>query len=202
MQRATGGRGNLISLTTPYWYAFVTRPRHEKRVEKQLCGNGIECYLPLHRVVRRWKDRRKQVELPLFSCYIFAHISYFKRYDVLMVPGVVRIVAIGNQPTPVRDEEIEAVRRLLEAEVQFELSPELHYGDRVRVVAGPLTGIEGELVDFRGSSRVALNVGVVGQSLLVEVERSKLICIARAEQGLRRDARPGQGWRDFGVSLP
>lgn len=188
----------MVDQRVPYWYAFVTRPRHEKRVEKQLRGNGVECYLPLQRTLRTWKDRRTMVDLPLFSCYIFAHISYFKRYDVLMVPGVVRIVAIGNRPTPVRDEEIEAVRRLLSSGVKFDLSPELHYGDRVRVVEGPLTGIEGELVDFRGGSRVALNVDAVGQSLLVEVERDKLERIAAAEP---QRPRWGQGWREFGVSL-
>ncbi|MBC7185487.1 MAG: UpxY family transcription antiterminator [Calditrichaeota bacterium] len=191
----------MISQTDPYWYAFVTRPRHEKRVEKQLRGNGVDCYLPLHRTLHQWKDRRKYVEVPLFSCYIFAHISYFKRYDVLTVPGVVRIVSIGNQPTPVRDEEIEAVRALLASKTSFELSQELHYGDRVRIVEGPLAGVEGELVDFRCGQKVALNVGVIGQSLLVEIEQSKLVRVAASQEHDKSASKWVARWRSMGLPL-
>jgi len=192
----------VVSQLDPYWYAFVTRPRHEKRVDRQLRGNGVESYLPLHRALHQWKDRRKYVEVPLFSCYIFARIPYFKRYDVLSVPGVVRIVAIGNQPTPVREEEIEAVRAVLESKAAFEVSPQLHRGDRVRIVEGPLTGVEGELVDFRSGHKVALNVGAIGQSLLVEVEQSKLVRVASCqEEHAGKKYRWAERWRNMGLPL-
>lgn len=191
----------MINHLDVHWYAFVTRPRHEKRVDKQLRGNGVECYLPLHRALHQWKDRRQYVEVPLFSCYIFAHIPYFKRYDVLSVPGVVRIVAIGNQPTPVREEEIEAVRAVLQSKTAFEVSPQLHCGDRVRIVEGPLTGVEGELVEFRSGHRVVLNVGAIGQSLLVEVEQSRLVRVASSAEQPASQYRWAERWRNMGLRL-
>lgn len=169
----------MISQTTPFWYAFVTRPRHEKRVKQHLDGGGVECYLPLRKSLRQWKDRKKLVEVPLFSCYIFVHVAYVHRYEVLKVPSVVRIVSLGHQPTPVREEEIEAIRRILESDQFYEVSGELHLGERVEIVAGPLKSVEGELVSFRGGQRVVVNIGAIGQSLVVEVDKRIIRTVRR-----------------------
>jgi transcription antitermination factor NusG len=161
----------MISQTVPLWYAFVTRSRHEKRVKRHLDDRGVESYLPLQKALRQWKDRKKFVETPLFSCYIFAHVAYVNRYDVLTAPSVVRMVSLGRQPTPVREEEIDAIRRILDSDQYYEVNGQLHEGERVEVLGGPLRGIKGDLVSFRGGERVVVNVGAIGQSLVIDVDR-------------------------------
>ena len=161
----------MISQTTPHWYAFVTRPRHEKRVKSHLDGKGVNSYLPLQQTQSHWKDRKKLVEMPLFSCYIFAHLPFTKRYDVLTVPSVVRIVSFEQQPTPVRDEEIESIRRVLEINPYFEVSEDLIIGEKVEIVAGPLKGVIGDLVRFHGQERVAVNIDAISKSLILDVDR-------------------------------
>ena len=169
----------MIDQTKPYWYAFVTRPRHEKKVEQYLCSAEIENYLPLHKELHQWKDRRKFVDVPLFSCYIFANVAYSSRYDVLKAPSVVRIVSIGKTPTPVHDEEIEAIKRVLKSEQLFEVSSQLHEGDFVEIIAGPLTGIKGDLITFRGNKKIVINIGAIGQSLIVEVYKNQVRRVSR-----------------------
>lgn len=161
----------MISQTTPHWYAFVTRPRHEKRVKSHLDGKGVNSYLPLQQTQSHWKDRKKLVEMPLFSCYIFAHLPFTKRYDVLTVPSVVRIVSFEQQPTPVRDEEIESIRRVLEINPYFEVSEDLIIGEKVEIVAGPLKGVIGDFVRFHGQERVAVNIDAISKSLILDVDR-------------------------------
>lgn len=161
----------MISQTTPHWYAFVTRSRHEKRVKQQLDDKGVVSYLPLQKTKRQWKDRKKLVEIPVFSCYIFAHLPYTRRYDVLTIPSVVRIVSFEHQPTPVRDEEIESIRRILETDPFFEICDELRVGEKVEIMAGPLKGLTGELVRFHGNERLAINIDAIARSLILDINK-------------------------------
>ena len=161
----------MVSQTAPHWYAFVTRPRHEKRVKLHLDGRGIESYLPLQKTVRQWKDRKKKVEIPLFSCYIFAFLPYTKRYDVLTAPSVVRVVSFENQPTPVHDNEIQAIRTIMNTNPTFDVCEGLQVGERIEIASGPLKGIQGELVHFHGRDRIAVNIDAISKSLLLDIER-------------------------------
>ena len=95
------------------WYALYTRSRHEKKVDYQLREKGIESYLPLQRVLRKWSDRKKWVEEPLFRCYVFVHVDPANRLRALQTFGVVRFVTFSDEPAVVRDDEIENIRRIL-----------------------------------------------------------------------------------------
>lgn len=150
------------------WYAFVTRPRHEKKVQQALDQRGIANFLPLRRTLNQWKDRKRWVETPLFSCYIFAQTAFRDRYDVLTVPSVARIVGFGNEPTPVQHEEIDDLKRVVEGPAQTDVYDGMLPGDNVRIRSGPLMGMEGKLVDFRSKKYFVIYITAIDKSVLVD----------------------------------
>lgn len=159
----------MIDAKVPQWYAFVTRPRHEKKVYEQLQKAGITSFLPLQKKLSQWKDRRKWIETPLFSCYIFSKIPFIYRYDVLKVPSVVRIVSFNKTPTPVREQEIRAIETLIETRTEMNIFDGFLPGDSVRIANGPLAGYEGILVDYRGKKWFVIYIEVLGKSILVDI---------------------------------
>ena len=164
----------MVDHKQAYWYAFVTRPRHEKKVKNYLDKKGLVNYLPVQRTLNQWKDRRRWVESPLFSCYIFAHISYADRYEVLTVPSVVRQVGFGNKPAPVPAEDIESIKTILNANQNVTVIDGKVAGDRVRILSGPLAGMEGQLVQFRGSQCFEIYLETIGKSILVDVRDNQV----------------------------
>ena len=142
----------MVDQRVPQWYAFVTRPRHEKRVHEHLQKAGLTSYLPLRKSLNQWRDRKKWVEVPLFSCYIFSYISYVDRYEVLKVPSVVRIVGFDRKPMPVRESEIEAIKTILRTGNDIDVVDGFLPGDRVKIKSGPLAGFEAEPETFRSAS--------------------------------------------------
>lgn len=158
----------------PNWYAFVTRPRHEKKVKTYLDSKGISNYLPLRQSLNQWKDRKRWVEAPLFSCYIFANVTFVDRYDVLITPSVVRMVSFNNQPTPIRPEEIDAVKRVLNVDQELRVIDGILPGSRVRIMTGPLCGLEGLLVENRGCSWFVIYVEAIGKSILVDIRENRI----------------------------
>lgn len=162
------------------WFAFHTRARHEKSVNTRLNHKGIEVYLPLVPRERQWHDRRKVVEWPLFPSYVFARTRRDSLFRVLDTPGVAGVVRLGGRPVPVPDEDIENVRRFAEAVAETgnvpEPEPLVSEGQRVRVVSGPLEGVEGLVIERRGGGRTLLQVGLeaIGQGLKVEVDIASL----------------------------
>ncbi len=177
----------------PLWYAFVTRPRHEKKAQMSLEGAGIENFLPLKKSLHQWKDRRRWVEEPLFSCYIFARIAYNRRWDVLTSPSVARIVSFLDTPAPVRDQEIETIRRILTTEVDVEVQPGLLPGTQVRIGSGPLAGLEGKLTGQRGQKWFVVQIPAIGKSVLVSMGENIVEAIwpAGADAGKQRRLRIG-----------
>lgn len=155
----------------PRWYAVQTRPRHEKKVAVELLGKGVSIYLPLIAQVRRWSDRRKIVQMPLFPCYAFVHVALHPqvRASVLQVWGVRSFVGLNNQVVSVPDEEIESVRTLLNSKVALTPYPFLKAGQRVRVRGGALDGIEGILV-MNGGRRLVISVNAIHHSLSISLE--------------------------------
>ena len=122
---------------TEHWYAAYTCSRYEKCVARQLEERRVECFLPLYRSWRRWKDRRKQLDLALFSGYVFVRIALPERLRVLEVPGVVRLVSVNGQPVPLPEQDIEALRNALEQRIYAEPHPYLRIGRKVRIAHGP-----------------------------------------------------------------
>jgi transcription termination/antitermination protein NusG len=165
--------------TVPYvaaeeqsWYALHTRPRHEKIVEQRLNERGVATFLPIVTEVHRWSDRKKSVQLPLFSCYVFARFvpNRAERLRVLRVDGVLGLVGSHNEGAAIPDEQIHAVQAVLAGAVPWSSHPFLKVGQRVRIRSGALDGLEGILVSRDGSDTLVISVDAIQRSLAVRVE--------------------------------
>jgi transcription antitermination factor NusG len=152
------------------WHAIYTRYQHEKLVEELLIQKGFQTFLPLYHTAHRWKDRLRQLDLPLFPSYIFIHGGLDRRLAIMTTSGVQTIVGDGEQAGIVTAAEIEAIRNLLETRLAVEPCPFLKLGDRVRVVYGPLAGLEGILVRKKNQCRLVLSIDLLQQSVAAEVD--------------------------------
>lgn len=155
-----------------HWYALHTRPRHEKIVIQRLEERGVTTFLPLISEVRRWSDRNKTVELPLFSCYVFAKFVPHRaeRLQVLRVDGVLGLIGDRGEGAPIPEIEISAVRALIEGSLPWSAYPFLEIGQRVRIRSGALDGVEGILVGRNGDRTLVISVNAIQRSLAVRVE--------------------------------
>jgi len=154
------------------WYSLHTRPRHEKIVMQRLQERGVATYLPLITEVHRWSDRKKSVQVPLFSCYVFAKFvpNRNERLRVLRVEGVFGLVGANGEGSPIPDDQIEAVRNLVEGEIPWSSHPFLKIGQRVRIRSGALDGLEGILVSRNGDRTLVISIDAIQRSLAVRVE--------------------------------
>jgi transcription antitermination factor NusG len=154
------------------WYALLTRARHEKIVAYRLRERGVTVFLPLASEVRRWSDRKKTVEFPLFSCYVFAKLlpTNEGRLTALRIDGVYSLVGARAEGTPIPDEQITAVQRLLEERLPCHAHPFLKIGQRVRIRSGALDGLEGILVSRSGESTLVVSIDAIQRSLAVRIE--------------------------------
>ena len=153
------------------WHALHTKHQHEKYVTDILAEKGFEVFCPTYAEVHRWKDRRKEVTIPLFSGYLFFADGLDRRIDLLSTPGVCAIVSFGNTPAIVPEEEINAIRLAAAGSQRVEPHPFLKEGHKVRVKSGPLSGIEGILQRRKDTFRVVLSVQLLGRSVAVQVEQ-------------------------------
>lgn len=156
------------------WYALYTCARHEKRVVEQIERRRMSCFLPLYRSVRRWKDRRKELELALFPGYVFVHMALSNKVRVLEVPGVVRMVSFNGQPAALPAEEIEALRDRLSGHAKIEPHPYLRAGRKVRVRSGPFQGLEGVIVRRKDRCRLIFSIDLIQRSLAIELDEADL----------------------------
>lgn len=156
------------------WYAAYTSANHERRVAAQLADRGVEHFLPSYISVRQWKDRRMTLQLPLFPGYVFVRMALPNRLSVLQVAGVARLVGFGRAPAPLPEGEVEALRTGLTHGVRAEPHPYLKVGRRARITAGPLAGLEGILLRWKGSWRVVLSLELIQRSVAVDVDASAL----------------------------
>ena len=157
------------------WWAIYTRHQHEKSVEEMLTAKGFEVFLPLYESVRRWKDRRKLLSLPLFPCYVFVKGGMDRRLPVLTTPGVYMILTRGECVATIPESEIEAIRRTVDGPFRVEPHPFLRIGERVRVVQGSLEGVEGILTRKKNLYRLVLSVAMLAQSVAVEIDASDVV---------------------------
>src|SRR5579859_5204620 len=154
----------------PGWYAIYTRHQHEKVIASLLSEKGFEVFLPVQTVARRWKDRTKQLSLPLFPCYVFIRGGLERRFTIVTTPGFHSFVGFGDQPVTIPQEEIEAIRQAFASGSRIEPYPFLRFGDKVRIRSGPLEGIEGILVRKKRLVRLVLSVDLLEKSVAVEVD--------------------------------
>ena len=153
-----------------FWYAVYTRHQHEKTIARLLEGKGFETFLPLYAAVHRWKNGVKQLSLPLFPCYVFLRGPVNRWLPILTTPGIHTIVGFGGQPAMIPRSEIEAIRRVVESPLKAEPHPFIKCGDRVRIKAGPLQGLEGVLLRKKNLCKLLLSVEMLERSVAVEVD--------------------------------
>ncbi len=156
--------------TLPRWYVLYTTPRHEKHVSEILAQRRIETFLPLYRTTRQWKKSSPAIlELPLFPTYVFVHIDRQARGAVLGTPGVISIVGSAREPWPIPDLDIAAIR-VGSQMCKIAPHPYLALGERVRIKAGVMSGVEGILVRKKNDFRVVLTLDAIMRSVAVEVD--------------------------------
>ena len=154
----------------PPWFAVWTRSRAEKAVHEQLLRRGVESFLPTVPRWSRWKDRRKLIDWPLFPGYCFARFDPADSRLVLTCTGVATIVSFDGKLAPVPDAEVEAVRRLVTSDLQFDPCPLIKEGSRVEVIYGPLKGVTGLLVKKDRHARLVLAVERIGRAVATTVD--------------------------------
>jgi len=146
--------------------------RHEKRVDSQLQEKRIITFLPLLQEIHKWSDRKRKVDVPLFSCYAFVRIvpTAENRVQVLQTPGVLGFVGSERQGTPIPDEEIESLQTAIREKIPFALHPFVSAGKRVRIRGGSLDGVEGILVRQGTDQSLIVSVELLRRSVSIRVE--------------------------------
>ena len=162
-----------------YWYALYTRPRFEKKINLQLNELEIQTFLPLTTVTKYWSDRKKQIDEPLFPSYLFVYANSKEQFLVFQSYGSVRLVSFNGTPTRIPDEQIHAVRRILESGYTPVLSHYFEKGDEVEVVSGPLVGINGFVTEHRGSNHFSVFISGIRQAVTVNIEAHNLKLVAK-----------------------
>jgi transcription antitermination factor NusG len=158
------------------WHALYTRHQHEKPIARILSNKGHEVFLPLYAVTRQWQDRTMPLVLPLFPCYVFVRGGLDRQIQILSTPGVFAIVGWVGHPAIIPQEQIEAVRQMVESSVHIEPYPYLKCGDRMGVKSGPMQGLEGILVRKKNLFRLVISLEMLGRSAAVEIDIS---CVER-----------------------
>lgn len=166
--------GLPLDYLEPRWYAAYTSANHEKRVAEQLGVRQVEHFLPQYASVRRWKDRRVTLQMPLFPGYVFVRFVLRDRFQVLQIPGVVHLVSFGGHPAPLREEDIHAIQNCLSHGNQVEPHPYLQAGRRARVKSGPLQGLEGIILRRKNRTRFILSLDLIMRSVAVEIDEIDL----------------------------
>jgi transcription antitermination factor NusG len=158
------------------WFVVAVRTNYERCVSDGLAERGFETFLPLYRTRHTWSDRKKEIEVPLFSGYTFSRFDPMKRLPILQTPGVREIVGSRiTGPTPVDDCEITAVRTMIESELLVGPWPFLREGHFVSVERGPLTGVEGVIVEVKSKFRLIVSVTLLQRSVYAEIDRDWVV---------------------------
>lgn len=156
------------------WFALTVKSRHERAVSEQLAACSLEAYVPIFRSMRRWSDRVKAIQVPLFPQYVFSRFPVERRLTVIAFPSVSSIVSFGGVPCSITQREIDTLKLLTSQDYPLMPWPFVRMGQRVRVRQGPLFGLEGVLVREKAAYRVVVNVEMLERAVAVELERDLL----------------------------
>jgi transcription antitermination factor NusG len=159
------------------WYAVYTCANHEKCVAERFTSRNVEYFWPQYESVRRWKDRKVRLQLPLFPGYLFVRMALQQRMCVLQVPGVVRLVGFRGSPCPLPEEDVNRIREFLGRGWQAVPHPYLVVGTRARAVHGPLTGMEGIILRRKNRSRLVLSFDLIQRSIAIEMGEADLVAV-------------------------
>jgi transcription antitermination factor NusG len=165
------GPSQWVSQEEPRWYALHTRVRHEKSVERRLRDRGMEVFLPTTLEVHRWSDRKKKVEVPLFSCYVFVRcaLSAEDRTRVYQMESVHGFVGVRGASLPIPDEQIESIQKVL-TESAGRSHPFLKVGQRIRICGGAMDGVEGLFLSENGDHSLIISVDAIQRSMAVRID--------------------------------
>ena len=156
------------------WFALQTRYRSENLVATQLRGKGYEPFLPVCKSRRRWSDRVKELELPLFPGYVFCRFNGLNRLPVLTTPGVRQIVGNGNTPIPLSENEIISLQTVIKSDLPIQPFPFLQIGQKVRIEEGVLAGVVGNVIRCKQSLRLVLSITLLQRSVLLEIDQHQI----------------------------
>ena len=165
------------------WYAIYTRSRSEKKLHEELVEKGVECYLPLKRELRVWSDRKKWVESPMFTSYVFVRVSEREYYDAISSIWAARYVCFSGKAVPIPESQIEALKLFLaDNKRNVELTSEsMKKGDQLEVTIGPLKGVRGELIQLRGKHRIVLRFISLGCCVHADISLDEVKRLKAAE---------------------
>lgn len=161
---------NYLEIPDARWFAFTVKPQHEFTVGASLEAKGIPAFVPPYATRRRWSDRTQTVRLPLFPGYVVCRVPFSSRVLILRTPGVRSIVGFGSAPAAIEDDEVESIRRMVSSGLPLRVWPRLEIGQRVRIILGPLCGLEGTLARYDGKLSVVAGIQLLQRSLSVEIE--------------------------------
>jgi len=161
------------------WYALYTRPRHEKKSFELLEEKKETVFLPLLKTVKLVRNRKKNVELPLFPSYLFCHFDYKNRFDILQTHGIIKIVSFKSVPAVVPDWQIESLKTILENPQTLRMENYYRQGDLVEVKSGPFKGLRGSVTTVKGESRLIITIEGIMQSLSVELDTDSIEAVSR-----------------------
>jgi transcription antitermination factor NusG len=162
------------------WFAILVRTGREKTANLLLENSGYECFLPVSKSTRRWSDRTKVIEVPLFPGYLFCRMNPHNRLTVLMTPGVMQIVGVGKTPIPVEEEEIAAIQCVQRSGLSAMPWPYMQIGNVAQILKGPLRGLTGIIVKIKTGMKLVLSVSLLQRSVAVEVDRN---CVSEVQAG-------------------
>jgi transcription antitermination factor NusG len=169
------GKKDTIKKSTSKWYAVYTRPRAEKLVNERLKEVEVETFLPMQKTYRIWSDRKKLVEKPLLSSYIFVRTTRHNFPKVYKIPGVVKFVTFEGVPASIPQKQIDNLRLIINSDAEIEVtSDKFERGDNVEVVSGSLIGLTGELIRIGTRNRVVVRIDKLDQNLILKIPKAFL----------------------------
>jgi transcriptional antiterminator NusG len=192
MWDTSGARTQAILETGPEarpWFALRVRSNYERIAVAHLRERGYEDFAPSYKIEKRWSDRTKQIDQFLFPGYIFCRFDPNDRLPILTAPGVVDLVGFGKMPEHIPDAEIERVRRMVESGLLVTPYPYLQVGQAVLIERGPLSGVEGILVDVKGNARLVVSVNLLQRSVSAEIDRHSIRPIQSLSAAIGRGAQ-------------
>ena len=154
------------------WVVLYTKPKHEKTVESELIKKNVDVYLPLLRKRRKWSDRKKWVEFPLFKSYLFVHSKLNYLLPIIKTPGIVKVIKFGNDIATISQNNIDAIRSMLEGGYNPVPTDYFIKGDPVLIKEGPLKGIIGEVIRVDEQDLLILRIDAIQQSISVKINRA------------------------------
>jgi transcription antitermination factor NusG len=161
---------NVIKKSDPRWYALYTNTRAEKLVYNRLIEEGIETFLPLQKTYRRWSDRKKLIEKPLLSSYIFVRVIKKEFHKVYNTSGVVKFVSFEGQPVAIPQKQIDNLKLIVNSDAEIEVTNVKYaQGDLVEVINGSLTGLTGELIKVKRKKRVIIRIDKLDQNIILTI---------------------------------